>query len=219
MRSYLPKKYFLLLGIVLVFAFLQGQHGIFFGTFFLFVVLAYLFRRHKTIFREHPDSTKGVIFSPINGRVASIRDHQSHPLLGDHYQEIIFVSNWGVEMGITLPVSSEVVELVRHFGKRNSRHNWRSLLDQSEGDKWDHVMLVLKTPQQELVGMKIVHAPLAGSFLTPLFPGDRGKRQVGIGHLVFGGTLLLYVPAKYKIMIAINDEVIAGTTLIGGGGE
>lgn len=219
MRSYLPTKYFVLFAVILLGSFRWGHYGIFIVALLVLVGFLYLFRRPKTVFRDYPDSTKGVIFAPISGRVASIRHHQYSPSLGDDYQEIIIIASWGDEMGITLPVTAEVVELERHSGKRNSRQSWRALLGRGDADRWDYVLLVLKTPFQELVGMKIVHAPLAGIFSSPLLPGDRGKRQVEIGHLPFGGTLLLYIPAKYKIMIAINDQVVAGTTLIGGGRE
>jgi phosphatidylserine decarboxylase len=47
-----------------------------------------------------------------------------------------------------------------------------------------------------------------------VMPGDRGGRRVNIGYFPFGGTVMLYLPKKYEILIKTNDEVTAGETIM-----
>ena len=44
-------------------------------------------------------------------------------------------------------------------------------------------------------------------------PGDRGGRRVNIGYFPFGGTVVLYLPKKYEILVKVNDDVNAGETI------
>ena len=45
-------------------------------------------------------------------------------------------------------------------------------------------------------------------------PGDRGGRRVNIGYFPFGGTLILYLPEKYEILIKENESINAGESII-----
>ena len=47
-----------------------------------------------------------------------------------------------------------------------------------------------------------------------VMPGDKGGRRVNIGYFPFGGTVMLYLPKKYEILIKSNDEVLAGETIL-----
>ncbi len=37
---------------------------------------------------------------------------------------------------------------------------------------------------------------------------------MNIGYFPFGGTVMLYLPKKYEILMKINDEVTAGESIL-----
>ena len=49
---------------------------------------------------------------------------------------------------------------------------------------------------------------------TILRAGDKGKKCACFAHIPLGGTLIIYLPQKIKVLISEEDRIIAGETLI-----
>jgi phosphatidylserine decarboxylase len=152
---------------------------------FIHLFLYLLFRKNPNRFRDDPVATKGVVFSPCNGKIYNIKH------LDEEISIEFSIFPWN-EMGIFMPISSEIKNL------------WRTR---------NEVILELDN-RFEMI--KIHFLKRLFGFWPELIvtPGDKGARQVNIGYFPLGGTLVLYLPKKYEILINNLSEVIAGETII-----
>ena len=185
-RSYLPAKYntwfILIISFALIFHFLK----IFTLVFIVYIFFYLLFRKKANYFRDDPVIKAGIVFSPCNGKIVSIKNTDN-----DRVKIKIAIYPWK-EMGIFMPISSEIINL------------WRSK---------EEVILELAN---NLDLIEIHFFKRSFGFWPELIvsAGDRGARQVNIGFFPFGGLLELDLPKKYEILIKNFTEVIAGETII-----
>lgn len=201
---------------------------IFIGTFYFFgfgllsisAILIYgisfsLFRKTFSKFREDPTVKEGVLYSPVNGKVLNVRSGVDHIVFGRELVELRLMIPWWKEMGIFLPISSEVRDLVVKKGKSFFRMSREDLPTQSQ-KMADSLSLILTGAKGERVGMQMLKCPTGFWPEIGVMPGDRGKRQVNIGYFPLGGTVLLYLPQNYEILVNTDDVIEAGQTLIAG---
>jgi hypothetical protein len=187
-----------------------------FPLFSLFIVAIYgfallFFRRKVGVFKENPSITDGILFAPSNGKVIAIVPNVSHPTLGEGLTEVIIRIPWNVEFGIYLPFTSEVIDLVTEKGREHFRYSKETTLLGRAG-----LLVSLKDLKGDEIGLQLVKCPMGLWPEIKVMPGDRGKRQANIGLLPFGGTLVLYIPNKYEILIQVGQELMAGESLIAG---
>ncbi|MBT3584337.1 MAG: hypothetical protein HN509_05505 [Halobacteriovoraceae bacterium] len=215
LNNYLSKKVIVSAGILSFLFFFFGFFLIsFFGTAMLALLLL-AFRKNRVLFRENPPTlSEGVLYSPVNGRVAEIRNSCKHKTFGEELTLIkIIIPPWK-EMGVYLPFSSEVRDLVVENGKPYFRWSKQNVIEESVATPG--LSICLASPEGEQIGLHIMRCVFGGWPEIAVMPGDRGKRQVNIGHIPFGGTLLLYLPPNYEILISEGDDVLAGETLVAG---
>lgn len=210
LKSYLPPKFNTLAAILFVIFWMFGFYKTLSLLFLTYLVLYVMLRKNRNDFRDEPVSTKGVIFSPANGKVVHIEHDVSHGLFGEQLIEIQIMVAWWKEMGIFLPLSSEIKNLLRLSGQSFFRyHKAVEVLGSKEGKG---VSLVLDN-RGETVGLTFFKCKLGFWPELIIMPGDRGGRRVNIGYFPFGGTVMLYLPKKYEILVKTNDEVNAGETI------
>ena len=152
-----------------------------------YFVLLFVFRKKLIFFKDNETTTKGVVYSPVNGVIEKIDRSFVHD--GIAVQEIFINIPFGKEMGISVPFSSELTELKK--------------------DQMNFINF-----QGLNVRLHFIKRRLSGWPLVRLLPGDRAKRQVNIGHLPLGGILLLYLPTDYKIMTNVGESISAGISPI-----
>lgn len=210
LKSYLPAKFNTLAFILFVICWIFGLYKILTTLLIFYAFLYVLLRKSRNDFRDDPITTRGVVFSPSNGKIIHIEHNVSHGMYGEQLIEIQIMIPWWKEMGIFLPLSCEVKNLLLLKGQSFLRHKKAvEVLGSKEGKG---VGLALDN-RGESVGVTFLKCKLGLWPELMVMPGDRGGRRVNIGYFPFGGTVMLYLPKKYEILVKINDEVNAGETI------
>lgn len=210
LKSYLPAKFNTLAAILFVIFWIFGFYKILLILVLAYILLYVLLRKSRNDFRDDLVSTRGVIFSPSNGRVVHIEHNVSHGMYGDQLIEIQIMIPWWKEMGIFLPLSCEIKNLLLLKGRSFFRYKKAvEVLGSNEGKG---VSLALDN-RGESIGLTFFKCRLGFWPEMMVMPGDRGGRRVNIGYFPLGGTVMLYLPKKYEILVKINDEVNAGETI------
>lgn len=169
------------------------------------------FRRKAGVFKENLSITDGVLYAPSNGKVIGIFPEVEHPTFGKGLTEVVIRIPWNVEYGIYLPFTSEVIDLVSERGRSHFRYSAEKKFLARAG-----LVVTLRDLKGDEIGLQLIKCPLGLWPEIKVMPGDRGKRQANIGLLPFGGTLVLYIPNKYEILIQVGQELMAGESLIAG---
>jgi phosphatidylserine decarboxylase len=210
LKSYLPAKFNTLAAFLFLIFWLFGFYKALFVIIISYSVLYVVLRKSRNDFRDDPVTTKGVIFSPVNGKVIHIEHNVSHGVYGDQLIEIQIMIPWWKEMGIFLPLSCEIKNLLVLKGQSFLRTlKAVEVIGTKEGKG---VSLALDN-SGESVGLTFFKCKLGFWPEIMVMPGDRGGRRVNIGYFPFGGTVMLYLPKKYEILVKTNDEVNAGETI------
>ncbi len=211
LKSYLPPKFNTLAFCIFFFLWVFGLYKALLIFVCLYILLYLLLRRNRNDFRDDPMITKGVIFSPANGRIIHIENNVSHGMYGDQLVEIQILVPWWKEMGIYMPLSSEIKTLLVLKGQSFFRyHKAEEVIGTKEGKG---VSMALDN-RGETVGLTFFKCKLGLWPELMVMPGDRGGRRVNIGYFPFGGTVMLYLPKKYEILLKTNDEVSAGESIL-----
>ncbi len=211
LKSYIPSRYnslFFIIGILIwIFAGLK-----YLGIFAcLYLVAYFILRRDHNYFRDDPTLTKGVVFSPCNGSVVNIVQKVNHAFFGEDIIEIQIRIPWWKEMGLFLPISTEIKDLRIFRGKSFFRYG--NYAEKAGMANYSGLGIVFDN-REHLLGLSLVRCPLGLWPEVTVMPGDRGSRRVNFGFLPFGGTLLLYLPKKYEILVKNNDTVQAKETIL-----
>ena len=213
LKSYLNKKthgiflFFIFLMWLLKFKFLLGL------IIFSYVSLLYFFRRHDIRFSGGQTSNEKAVYSPVNGHIISVKKKVDHAFFGKDLSEIRIVIPWWQEFGVRLPLFSEVIDLKINQGKSLYRFSKYGQLLQ-EVQIVPSLMILLKNSQGNSLGMQLIKCPLGMWPKTRVFPGDRGKNGSHIGYFPFGGTVLLYLPSNYEILISSGTRANSGLTVL-----
>lgn len=113
-------------------------------------------------------------------------------------------------MGIFLPLSCEIKNLLVLKGQ--SFFRLKKAIEELGAKEGKGVSLALDN-RGESVGLTFYKCKVGLWPELMVMPGDRGGRRVNIGYFPFGGTVMLYLPKKYEILVKTNDEVTAGETI------
>jgi hypothetical protein len=210
LKSYLPAKFNTFAVILFLFFWIFGLYKALFFAIGLYILLYVLLRKSRNDFRDDPVRTRGVIFSPANGKIIHIEHNVSHGFYGDQLIEIQIMVSWWKEMGVFLPLSCEIKNLLVVKGRSFLRT--RKAIYELGSSQGKGVSLALDN-RGETVGLSFYKCKLGLWPELMVMPGDRGGRRVNIGFFPLGGTVMLYLPKKYEILIKTNDEVTAGETI------
>lgn len=211
LKSYLPAKFNTLAVILFGLCWLFGFYKLLIALVLIYIIFYIILRKKRNDFRDDLITTKGVIFSPSNGKVIHLEQNVSHGLYGEQLTEIQIMVPWWKEMGIFLPLSCEIKNILILKGQSFFRYlKAIEVLGSKEGKG---VSLALDN-RGENVGLTFLKCKFGFWPELMVMPGDRGGRRVNIGYFPFGGTVMLYLPKKYEILIKLNDEVNAGETIL-----
>lgn len=210
LKSYLPAKFNTLAAVLFVLFWLFGFYKILSILTLTYLGLYIVLRKSRNDFRDDPISTRGVIFSPANGKIVHIEHNVSHGFYGDQLIEIQIMIPWWKEMGIFLPLSCEIKNLL--LLKGHSFFRYLKVVEVLGSKEGKGVGLSLDN-RGESIGLTLFKCKFGLWPALIVMPGDRGGRRVNIGYFPFGGTVMLYLPKKYEILVKNNDEVNAGETI------
>lgn len=211
LKSYLPSKFNTWVIILIILLGLFGLYKTVVCLVLLYIFIYIVLRKNRNNFRDDPVTTKGVIFAPCNGKVLHVEKNISHVAYGEGLTEVQIMIPWWKEMGIYLPLSSEVKNIIVHKGRSFFRYH--KAVETVGANIGKGLSLVLDN-RGETVGMTFYKCRIGMWPEILVMPGDRGGRRVNIGYFPFGGTLMLYLPEKYEILVNVNDEVGAGETIM-----
>ncbi len=170
-----------------------------------------MLRKNRNDFRDDPTITRGVIFAPANGKIIHIEENVSHGVYGDNLLEIQIMIPWWREMGVYMPLSAEIKTLHVLKGQSFLR---TQIAEEVIGTKDGKGVSLALDNRGETIGLTFFKCKLGLWPELVVMPGDRGGRRVNVGFFPFGGTVMLYLPKKYEILLKTNDEVIAGETIM-----
>lgn len=211
LKSYMPSFINTWVIILLIIMLMFGAYKIILGVIIIYSFFYVILRKSRNDFRDDPVSTKGIIFSPCNGKVVHIEKNVAHVAYGEGLTEIQLMIPWWKEMGIYLPLSCEIRNLIVHKGRSFFRYFKAS---ETVGTNIGKGISLVLDNRGESIGMTLYKCRVGLWPEVLVMPGDKGGRRVNIGYFPFGGTLMLYLPGKYEILVNINDEVMAGETIV-----
>ncbi|OUR98952.1 hypothetical protein A9Q84_05940 [Halobacteriovorax marinus] len=196
--TYLPRWTFVafIFSAIALFA-LVGIFGLI-SSILIYSIFLIIFRRVRKDLREDSNSSAGVIFSPVNGRVVKIVKNTEHSFFGKSYTSILIQVPFWKGLGLFFPVTSEIQDVKTSFESCP-----------------DHLVKFKLASGLEVgfsVGLNILR-------LVPqivVLPGDRGKQKMNFGYLPFGGSVKVYIPSSLEVLINENDEVVAGQGILAG---
>lgn len=212
--TYLEKKYHIGFILTLLGLSLLGLWAIAALGFVLYGLLLTLYRKDHKDYLESHQASQGVVLSPVNGRVRSIRSGVDHELFGANCIEIVISIPWWKEWGLRLPVTGEVADLQHKLEKSFFRFSKIETANDSIRDSG--TLYSIFDSNGNKLGLQFLRCPLGLSPQTILLPGDRGMRGANFGYFPLGGSVLIYLGQNYEIMVNIDDQVVSGETPLAG---
>ena len=181
-----------------------------------FLVLLYIglviFYRKRTLYDFKIENYYGEnVNSPIYGKVISILKDIDHPYFGNGLREIKISQKVWRGFGVYFPISSEVYDYIEG-GQESEAPRLGGVAAMREGGGYS---LIFETEKKTQVGLT-----LQGFFLgrgggprINLIQGDRGQVGANLGYFPFGGTVFLYLPDNYEIMIYEGQNVMVSSII------
>jgi phosphatidylserine decarboxylase len=171
---------------------------------FLTMFMIFFFRDPERITPEG----RGVIYSPADGRVISVRETDEAEILHERCYEIsIFMSLFNVHINRS-PYKGTVREVRRFPGK------FRVAFRQDSSLSNEHITMLLDTSYGKIV-VRQVAGLLARRAVCRVKPGDTLKQGERFGMIKFSSRLDVYLPLNTDIRVKLDDRVRAGETVIG----
>lgn len=212
--NYLDRSFHVSMIISLLVFGLAGVGWIFLPLMLFYGSTLWIFRRKASPYRENVvNRAEGMIYAPVNARIISVRDNVNHVIFGKNLKEVQLGIPWWSEAGIYLPIKSEIKDFQSKDGKSIFRFKTDAIPDQSSMSVAG-VCLSLETNKKQFIGMQFIKCMLGQWPELIVMPGDRGKERANIGFFPFGGTVLMFLPENFDVVINKDNEVIAGETVI-----
>jgi hypothetical protein len=211
LKSYLPAKFNTFAILIFCLLWVFKAYSLVLVAVAIYVLVYLILRRNRNDFRDDPTITRGVIFAPVNGKIINIEHNVSHGFFGESLIEIQIMIPWWKEMGIFLPLSSEIKTL--HILKGLSFLRFKKT-EEALGSREGKGLSLSLDNRGETIGLAFLKCKFGLWPEVLVMPGDRGGRRVNIGYFPFGGTVMLYLPKKYEILLKTNDELTACETII-----
>lgn len=213
LKSYLNRSthYKFIVLALLVFVFSSLAMAIIILLFY--AAFIFLFRKKTEKYNQDPQiSKKGLFYSPIDGRIINVFKNVEVENMDGPCHCVRITNYWGQNSGLFLPMSSEVHErwdvekptFLPRFGffKING-------LDDISGK-----MIKFQNKLSEYFALKFVQCPLGLGAEIWALPGDRGIRQANLGLFKLGGTVLLFIPQNYEIIVKQGEWIKSAETII-----
>ncbi len=210
-KTYLPKRvhFIFLISMMLLIFFSEFKYG--FYLLLTYLVILFLFRKNLKKLYKEINSSKGLIFSPVFGKLLKIKTNVTHKVFGQNLIELRFCIPIGSEMGLYLPTECEISDLTLKYGTTINRF---ADIPGQEIETLDVPLLKIKNKQNEIIGMQFVECVYGFYPHFYILPGDRGQALANFGYFPFGGTVLLYLPGNYEILVKENSRVSPKDVLI-----
>ena len=211
--SYLSRGIIFILVFFLALAWFFQQNTIFNFLLLFSLLLFFSFRKASLKLDYYSEVPNSFIVSPTNGVVYSVRKNVDHNIFGKGLSEIRVSSMWLNEFGLGFPLDGEVRGLKNREGKSFFRL-FRKGLENDEKIQVHAKILEIEGKSGQGVGLEFIKCELGLDVDLWVKPGDRGKRSARLGYFPFGGTVLIYLPPHFDVLISQGDKCVQGSTPI-----
>ena len=211
--SYLSRGILFILVFFLALTWFLQKNTIFLTFLFFSLLLFFVFRKASLRVDSDSEVPNSFIVAPTNGVVYSVKKNVDHNIFGKGLSEVRVSSMWLNEFGLGFPLEGEVRGLKSREGKSFFRLFKKGL----ESDEKLHVharLLEIEGKCGQEVGLEFIKCELGFDVDLWVKPGDRGKRAARFGYFPFGGTVLIYLPPHFDVLISQGDRCIQGSTPI-----
>ncbi len=209
LKNYLSKKFYFVITTILTFIELLWVIFSFCFTVLFYILGLIAFKDKKYPQRHNEDlSLSNTLYSPVNGRVLEIKEDGYCIFLKRKAKEIKIVLPWWRKAGIYLPSSGEIKNVGLQEGASHFRY-----AKHGGPIPFRHVVS-LKDLQGHTIALGFLTCFFGGKTQLKVEPGDKGKQGAYIGHFPLGGTLFLYLPKKYEILVKKGGQVSVGREVI-----
>ena len=155
-----------------------------------------LFRKNKVNFKNTLSNSTDILLSPVTGKVLSISDDRrivevKVPITGPY--------------GLYMPFSAQI----GMFEKLNDTDN-----------KFTKNTKRYSVEFQSKLGATTVIDLVSSVFTTEAHvwvkTGDKARSRANFGYMPLGGKIKINLPTESNVLISVDDNVIAGSTILAG---
>jgi phosphatidylserine decarboxylase len=194
----------LFFALVTLFTAIVGKIGMVIISFIFLLYMCFFFRDPERITLQG----RGLIYSPADGKIISIRETDEDELLHRRAIEVsIFMSP--LDVHINRSPCDGVVKSVEYFPGR-----FFSAFKQKASLLNEHITMVLETEHGE-IAVRQVAGFLARRAVCRVRPGDRLRQGQRYGIIKFGSRLDIFMPLNTQIKVRLNERVRAGESILG----
>ena len=211
--SYLSRGILGILFFFLALTWFWNKNTAFLILLFFSLLLLFFFRKGSLREGENSLVPNSFIVSPSNGTVYSVRKNVDHDVFGKGLNEVRISSLWFYEFGLGFPLEGEVGGLKNREGKSFFRL-FKKGLENDERNQVHARLLEIKGKCGQEVGLEFIKCELGFDADIWVRTGDRGKRAARLGYFPFGGTVLIYLPPHFDVLISQGDKCLQGSTPI-----
>lgn len=185
----------------------------------LYLSLYYYLRKKEPPYLEDQENSKTLIHSPISGKVLEVNKNFNHPFLGKDLVQLRLVLPTWKELGIVAPFTSEVKNFKKNRGEALFRWAKKDLpiaINDKSHPSYDNKFYSFEDKKGQEIGIEFVRCSLGLSSKVWVLPGDRVRGRAHIGYFPFGGSVFLYLPNYFEILVNKGETLISGETIIAG---
>ncbi|MBT3235148.1 MAG: hypothetical protein HN353_04295 [Bdellovibrionales bacterium] len=166
----------------------------------IYLLFNLLFRKGHQGLSHKIGGVSEAALSPITGMVREVAAIESHPLFGNNLVRVSIQKGWFDAANLFVPLTSEVSN--RHIVERQTA-------TPEVGE-----VLIFRCPQGTKVGLHLLRSRFGYFAKNWLEIGDRGERGANFGFFPFRGTVLLYLPNSYRILVSEGEKIFGDETAI-----
>ena len=181
-----------------------GLHKI--GALVVFCALAVaMFFRDPERF---PSRTEGVVISGADGKVIDVSEVEMPGAGGVKCHRVsVFMSPLNVHVN-RAPVAGEVVRVEHTSGE------FRAAFQDEASEHNERNLIVFEDLARRRFGIMQVAGYLARRIICKLRVHDRIEIGQRIGLIMFGSRVDHFIPAEFRVMVALGDRVSAGLSVL-----
>lgn len=196
---FLPKILFYGLFFLNIYLFLDDFSLLQVVVLLITLVLLFLFRRSAVLYQETIRNDGEIFLSPVCGVVESIRYSVNSMEMDSSFHEVKISLRFLQEKGFYLPTAGEISAFKQEsITNKNFRYS----------------VLTLTSKNGNRFILKFFNSLCRLPPVLWVKSGDRGRGGACFGYYPFGGTLIIYLPAKSDILIFEKEKIFPGQSVI-----
>lgn len=155
-----------------------------------------------------PARTEGVVISGADGKVTDVSEMEMPGAPGTTCHRVsVFMSPLNVHVN-RAPVAGEVTRIEHTPGE------FKAAFRDQASERNERNLIVFKDLNARAIGMMQVAGYLARRIVCKLRVHDRIESGQRIGLIMFGSRVDHFIPAEFRVTVAVGDRVRAGLSVL-----